>query len=78
MSYYEVKAQWDAEAKVWVASSDDIPGLNTEADTFEALVEKVLAIVPELIALNQVPHLDHEREIRITATRRATLDFASA
>ena len=24
---YYVHAQWDEEAKVWVASSDDVPGL---------------------------------------------------
>lgn len=78
MSYYEVKAQWDAQAEVWVASSDDIPGLNTEAETFDALVEKVLAIAPELIELNHVQLPGHGHEIKITATRRATLDFAAA
>ena len=28
-----VQAVWDAEAKVWVAQSENIPGLATEADT---------------------------------------------
>ena len=26
MSPYHVKAEWDADAEVWVASSDDVPG----------------------------------------------------
>lgn len=47
-----VKATWDAEAKVWVAESDDIEGLATEADTLEGLTEKVLAMIPELLVLN--------------------------
>lgn len=47
-----VKAALDAEAKVWVAESDDIDGLATEADTIEELTEKVLAMIPELLALN--------------------------
>ncbi len=47
-----VKATWDDEAKVWVAQSDDVRGLATEADTFERLKDKVLAIIPELLELN--------------------------
>ena len=34
---YLVRAEWDSEVLVWVASSDDVPGLVTEADTIEAL-----------------------------------------
>ena len=30
-----VNAEWDPEAKVWVATSDDVPGLITEANTVE-------------------------------------------
>ena len=35
-----VHAQWDDEANVWVASSDDVPGLVTEAATTEELIQK--------------------------------------
>ena len=49
---YYVHAQWDEEAKVWVASSDDVPGLATEADTTEALVQKLKTLIPELLELN--------------------------
>jgi hypothetical protein len=45
-----VRAEWDDEAKVWVATSDDI-GLATEADTLEALRPKVIDMVTELLAL---------------------------
>lgn len=47
-----VTAQWDDEAKVWVATSQDIPGLTTEAPTLDALLERVLAVAPELLEDN--------------------------
>jgi predicted RNase H-like HicB family nuclease len=49
---YLVRAEWDSEALVWVASSDDVPGLATEADTIEALEAKLQTMVPEFLALN--------------------------
>ena len=48
-----VRASWDADAKVWVAESDDIAGLVTEAATIEALIAKLHVLVPELIEENQ-------------------------
>jgi predicted RNase H-like HicB family nuclease len=47
-----IKAEWDNEANVWVATSNDVPGLATEADTFDALSIKLKALVPELLELN--------------------------
>jgi predicted RNase H-like HicB family nuclease len=52
MSPYRIKAEWDSEAEVWVASSEDVPGLATGADTFEALVEKLKVVIPELLEEN--------------------------
>ena len=45
-------AEWDGEAGVWVATSEDVPGLVTEAETVEALMEKLRVLVPELLELN--------------------------
>lgn len=47
-----VRAEWDDEASVWVATSDDVPGLATEADTLEALSAKLETLVPELLDAN--------------------------
>lgn len=50
----QVEAFWDAEAQVWVATSEDVPGLATEADTIEALTSKLRQIIPELMSLNHI------------------------
>lgn len=49
---YRVRCVWDAEAQVWVASSDDVPGLATGADTLDELIEKLKIVVPELLEAN--------------------------
>lgn len=48
----EVFAKWDPEAEVWVAESEDVPGLITEAPTVEALIAKLHVLVPELLEEN--------------------------
>ena len=47
-----VHAHWDDEAAVWVAESDDVPGLATEAETAEALISKLEVMIPELLEAN--------------------------
>jgi predicted RNase H-like HicB family nuclease len=49
---YQVEAHWDSEAGVWVAESEDIPGLVAEAESVNALVGKIRVLVPELFELN--------------------------
>ncbi len=49
-----VEAFWDSEAQVWVATSEDVPGLATEAPTIEALAEKLRMMIPELVLLNHL------------------------
>ena len=43
---------WDAEADVWVATSEDVPGLALESGSFDALLERIKYAIPELIELN--------------------------
>ena len=53
---YYVHAEWDAEAAVWVATSNEVQGLATEAATTELLVQKLKTLIPELLsANNQTP-----------------------
>lgn len=48
-----VRALWDDDARVWVAESDEVPGLVAEATTIEGLLEKLRVRVPELLELNR-------------------------
>ena len=52
MTPYKVIAELDDDARVWVASSEDVPGLATGADTFEELIEKLKIVIPELLVEN--------------------------
>ena len=51
---YQILAQWDSEAGVWVAESDDVPGLVAEAESPNLLREKLRVLIPELLELNGV------------------------
>ena len=49
---YIINLTWDAEASVWIATSEDIPGLVLESGSFDALLERIRFAAPELLALN--------------------------
>jgi hypothetical protein len=53
-----VRADWDPEAKVWIADSEDVPGLATEATTVEGLMSRLEVMIPELLELNGWPDQD--------------------
>ena len=54
MAEYNVKLVWDPDPQVWVATSDDIPGLVLEGGSFDALTERVRFAVPELLSLDGI------------------------
>ena len=68
---YRIKMIWDNEAAVWIATSQDVPGLVLESGSFDALLERVRYAVPELIEMNgQKPPVynltyETEREDRV-------------
>ncbi len=66
----KVHAEWDAEAGVWVAVSDDVPGLATEAETAEALIAKLEVMIPELIEANRAGPTDAPVELVTRLPRR--------
>ncbi len=51
---YVINATWDEDAKVWVAVSDDVPGLVAEADDMTQLMNKLKVLIPELLEANRV------------------------
>ncbi|NEP81598.1 MAG: DUF1902 domain-containing protein [Okeania sp. SIO3C4] len=75
----KVESFWDAEAKVWVATSTDVPGLATEADTIEALSQKLREIIPELMVLNNIISSDYvgNIEFKLTSHRQEQIKVAS-
>ena len=66
---YFVRAEWDDEAAVWVATSDDVPGLVTEAQTLEALDSKLKLLVPELLEANGCMPADGRFAVELLARR---------
>ena len=58
---FTVTATWDSEVAVWVAESDDVPGLITESESLEALIAKLRTLIPELLEANGAPAADWRR-----------------
>jgi len=63
-----IRVEWDEEAKVWVATSEDVPGLATEGETIENLIEKLRIIIPELLGANGLT-LDQDVPFEILSRR---------
>ena len=47
-----IQARWDGEANVWIATSNDVPGLVVEADTWPAMINEIQLVVPDLLELS--------------------------
>lgn len=65
-----VYAEWDDQAGVWVATSDDVPGLVTESKTFETLLKKLRTLVPELLELNGAMPKSGKAAYNVVVNRR--------
>ncbi len=61
----KVEAFWDEEAKVWVATSDDVTGLATEANSLETLTKKLHNIIPELMIANDIIPSNYTEKISL-------------
>jgi predicted RNase H-like HicB family nuclease len=60
---YTIQAFWDREAEVWVAESQDIQGLVTEAETLDQLTHKLKQIIPDLLIANHGIDQNHQQNI---------------
>lgn len=60
MNALKIMATWDDDARVWVATSDDVLGLAIEASTMDALIERLKIVIPELLECNHQMELNHE------------------
>lgn len=69
-TFYDVTVSYDDEAAVYVAVCDELP-LATEAETYEGLVQRVKAIVPEMIELNHPSLSTHRIMLNFTHAEEA-------
>jgi hypothetical protein len=65
-----VHADWDPEAAVWVATTQDLRGLVTEAESIEALRVKLPGMILDLLEENGVSDLPASIEIVARASDR--------
>jgi predicted RNase H-like HicB family nuclease len=72
-----VNAIWDADNKVWVAESEDVPGLATGADTLEELIEKLKVAIPEMLAENGIPFEPGKLPFKVEAERSEYANVAA-
>ena len=49
---YVITFTWDEEAGVWIATSNDIPGLVLESGSYDALLKRTRFAIPELLSFN--------------------------
>lgn len=72
-----IRADWDEEARVWVATSDDVPGLATEEVSIERLIAKLKIMIPELLEANSVDTPAPYRAFEVLSRRFETLEYVS-
>ncbi len=68
-----INARWDAEAAVWLATSEDVHGLVVEAENWPSMIEEVRLILPELLALEG----QESDKISLTFKAEEHLDLAT-
>lgn len=49
MALIIAKAEWDDEAKVWVAHVPEIPGINTEAESLPELARRLPPLIEDFL-----------------------------
>jgi len=67
-----VHADWDSEAAVWVATTPDLRGLVTEAESIEALRAKLPGMILDLLEDSGVSDLPASIEIVARSSDRLT------
>ena len=77
-SAVKVRAEWDEEARVWVAEAINLPGLVTEAETVEQLLDKLRLMVPELLSYSPDLAPGFLPELRVTLIRTDSIALVAA
>jgi hypothetical protein len=69
-----VQARCDGEASVWIATSDDVPGLVVEAESWPRMIEEVRLVLPDLMDLSG----QGSKSLSLTFKAEEHLDVAGA
>jgi hypothetical protein len=69
-----IQARWDREASVWLATSEDVPGLVVEADTWPAMIDEVQLVLPDLLEVSG----EKSDKLSLTFKAEEHLDLARA
>ena len=59
---------------MWIATSEDVPGLVVESDTWTGMIDEVRLILPDLMELSGLSHED----VSLTFKAEEHLDLAGA
>lgn len=69
-----VDAWWDDEAKVWIATSADIPGLVVETGSWSEMIAEVPLVLDDLLEVRG----EQARPNRVTFRAEQRLDLVAA
>jgi predicted RNase H-like HicB family nuclease len=68
---YLIVLTWDEEAGVWIAESEDLPGLILESPSLDALIERTKTAAQELLEISRQTH--HDIHLRFSMERQAVV-----
>lgn len=79
MAVWSLHAGYDDEAKVWYTLDCDVPGLVTEGDTLGRLIDRAVAVMPELLIDNahlvSPDRLEGPHSLRVVAFHERVLQL---
>ena len=64
----KVELKWSDDSNKWYTDTDDIPGMVLESNSFDALIEKVQLIAPDMLSAN----CNYEGPVHFTFTTNHT------
>lgn len=68
-----IKAAYDPEAEVWYVEHSDVPGLSAEAESLDALIDRLPGMITDLIEENGLDGWDNEvRELPVEVIAHAS------
>lgn len=66
-----IDARWDDEVRVWIATSENAPGLVVEASSWQTMIDEVRIVLPDLL------EIDSARDVSLTFKAETHLDLAA-